>query len=86
MATLTNEQIEQKMKLLTEKLNEIKVISDELKDSGNIELSDEELEGVSGGDIFDWLGRVRDAATSWIPVWGSIPWSLCEKRKKEIDF
>ena len=49
MATLTNEQIEQKKKLLAEKMKEAKAIYDELVEAGAIELSDEDLEGASGG-------------------------------------
>ena len=49
MATLTNEQIEQKKQLLAEKMKEAKAIYDELVEAGAIELSDEDLEGASGG-------------------------------------
>ncbi len=49
MATLTNEQIEQKKKLLAEKMKEAKAIYDELVEAGAIELSDEDLDGASGG-------------------------------------
>ena len=49
MATLTNEQIEQKKQLLEEKMKEAKAIYDELVEAGAIELSDDDLEGASGG-------------------------------------
>ena len=49
MATLTNEQIEQKKQLLAEKMKEAKAIYDELVEAGAIELSDEDLDGASGG-------------------------------------
>ena len=49
MATLTNEQIEQKKQLLAEKMKEAKPIYDELVEAGAIELSDEDLDGASGG-------------------------------------
>ena len=49
MATLTNEQIEQKKQLLAEKMKEAKAIYDELVEAGAIELSDDDLEGASGG-------------------------------------
>ena len=49
MATLTNEQIEQKKQLLAEKMKEAKAIYDELVDAGAIELSDDDLDGASGG-------------------------------------
>ena len=48
MATLT-EQIEQKKQLLAEKMKEAKAIYDELVEAGAIELSDEDLDGASGG-------------------------------------
>jgi len=50
MATLTKEQVEQKKQLLAEKLDQIKVIDQELKDSGIMELSEEELVEVTGGE------------------------------------
>ena len=56
MATLTNEQIEQKKQLLTKKVKEMKAIYDELVEAGAIELTDEELDGVAGGGkVGDWF-------------------------------
>lgn len=56
MATLTNEQIEQKKQLLAEKVKEMKAIYKELLEAGAIELSEEELDGVAGGGAaFDWV-------------------------------
>lgn len=52
MATLTNEQIEQKKQLIAEKVKQMKVIYDELVEAGAIELTDEELDGVAGGGAF----------------------------------
>ena len=49
MATLTHEQIEQKKQLLAEKMKEAKAIYDELVEAGAIELSDDDLDGASGG-------------------------------------
>ena len=61
MATLTNEQIEQKMQLLAEKLNEMNVISDELKNCGREMLSDEDLDLISGGSkIGDFFKKIRN--------------------------
>ena len=61
MATLTNKQIEQKKQLLAEKLKEMKAIYNELVEAGAIELSDEELDSVTGGgkflDFFKKLGE-----------------------------
>ena len=52
MATLTNEQIEQKKQLLVEKTKEMKALYDELVEAGAIELSDDELDDVAGGKSF----------------------------------
>ena len=49
MATLTNEQIEQKKQLLEEKTKKMKAIYDELVEAGAIELSDEDLDQAAGG-------------------------------------
>ena len=49
MATLTNEQIEQKKQLLEEKAKEMKAIYDELVEAGAIELSDDDLDQAAGG-------------------------------------
>ena len=51
MATLTNQQIEQKKQLLAEKMKEMKAICDELKEAGAIEISEEDLENVAGGIV-----------------------------------
>ena len=49
MATLTNQQIEQKKQLLAEKMKEMKAIYNELAEAGAIEISEEDLENVAGG-------------------------------------
>ena len=49
MATLTNEQIEQKKQLLAEKLNEMNALTDELVEAGALSLSEKDLEKVAGG-------------------------------------
>ena len=75
MATLTNEQIEQKNQLLEEKVKQMKAIYKELVEAGAIELSEEELDGVAGGfglsDIFRFLhykvvGPIKEAVSSII--------------------
>ena len=53
MAALTKEQIEQKRKLLAEKLNEMKAIHDELVEASALSLSEEDLEKVAGGRTQD---------------------------------
>ena len=59
MATLTNEQIEQKKQLLAEKVKEMKAIYDELVEAGAIELSDEELDAIAGGGkVADWFKKL----------------------------
>lgn len=50
MATLTAEQIEQKKQLLADKLNQMKTLSEELNGADAVELSDQELEAVGGGE------------------------------------
>ena len=57
MATLTNEQIEQKKQQLAEKKKEMKAIYNELAEAGAIEISDDDLENVAGGANFDWWIR-----------------------------
>ena len=52
MATLTNEQIEQKKQLLEEKMKEMKAIYDELVEAGAIELSEDDLDQAAGGYSF----------------------------------
>ena len=60
MATLTNEQIEQKKQLLEEKTKEMKAIYDELVEAGAIELSDDDLDQAAGGaPIFETIGSSR---------------------------
>ena len=49
MATLTNEQIEQKKQKLSEILKEAKVLQDELVEAGAIELSEDALDEAAGG-------------------------------------
>ena len=49
MATLTDEQIEQKKQKLSEILKEAKVLQDELVEAGAIPMDDDELDGVAGG-------------------------------------
>ena len=59
MATMTNEQIEQKKQLLAEKVKEMKAIYDELVEAGAIELSDEELDAIAGGGkVADWFKKL----------------------------
>ena len=59
MATLTAAQIEQKKQLLIEKTREMKAIYDELVAVGAIELSDEQLNEINGGSLWD---KVKERA------------------------
>lgn len=75
MATMTNEQIEQKKQLLAEKLKEMKAISDELN-CGREMLSDDELDDVAGGGkLGDWLrkifGNIGEAYSAFSPMFGN---------------
>ena len=49
MATMTNEQIEQKKQLLEKKVKEINAIAKELVEAGAIELSEDDLDKAAGG-------------------------------------
>lgn len=49
MATLTQEEIEQKKRLLKEKMDEMHAIYVELMEAGAYPLDDDELDGVAGG-------------------------------------
>ena len=60
MATLTNEQIEQKKQLLAEITKEMKAIYDELVEAGAIELSDDDLDKAAGGGWFSFLKSYND--------------------------
>ena len=55
MATMTNEQIEQKKQLLEEKMKEMKAIYDELVEAGAIELSEDDLDKAAGGGWFHFV-------------------------------
>jgi bacteriocin-like protein len=66
MATMTQEQIEQKKQLLAEKVKEMKAIYDELVEAGAItpgkELSDDELDAINGG------GALGDSFKKFEPI------------------
>ena len=49
MATLTNEQIEQKKQQLKQLAEEMKAITQELAEAGAIELSEDDLDKAAGG-------------------------------------
>ena len=52
MATLTKEQIEQKLQQLKQLTEEVNALTKELAEAGAIELSDEELDKVNGGYVW----------------------------------
>ena len=62
MATLTNEQIEQKKQLLEEKMKEMKAIYNELVEVGAIELSEDDLDQAAGG-VYSIPGILADPTT-----------------------
>ena len=76
MATLTQEQIEQKQQLLVEKTNQMRAIIDELQEAGVIELSDEQLDGAVGGSkIGDWfkgVGKKIEGACKEATYYGAL--------------
>ena len=51
MATLTKEQIEQKKQQLKQLAEEVNALTKELVEAGAIELSEEDLEKVAGGNV-----------------------------------
>ena len=64
MATLTNEQLEQKKQLLAEKVKEVKTIMKELVEAGAYPLDESDLEQAAGGNAADatsgkWGGQLE---------------------------
>lgn len=59
MATLTDEQIEQKMAQLSQLATQAETIYNELVEAGAIELSDEDLNQVAGGVTWGKLPKKR---------------------------
>ena len=55
MATMTNEQIEQKKQQLKQLAEEVKAITQKLAEAGAIELSEDDLDKAAGGvDVVDF--------------------------------
>ena len=50
MATLTNEQIEQKQQQLKQLAEEVKQLKDELEEAGAWPMSEDDLDNVAGGN------------------------------------
>ena len=60
MATLTNEQIEQKKQLLKQKIAEVEALYKDLSEAGEIELSDDDLDKATGGTFWgDLLKKAK---------------------------
>lgn len=57
MATLTKEQIEQKVQQLKQLNEEMITITNELVEGGVIKLSEEELDQVTGGGHYEIIGQ-----------------------------
>ena len=51
MATLTKEQVEQKLQQLKQLTEEVNALTKELAEAGVIELSEDDLEDVAGGNM-----------------------------------
>ena len=67
MATLTKEQVEQKLQQLKQLTEEMNALTKELAEAGDIELSDEELEKVSGGKVYRKIELIGEPGTSSHP-------------------
>ena len=68
MATLTNEQIEQKKQQLQQLTEQAKALYDELVEAGVIELSDDDLDQAAGGINWDYIyGKKIDMEKLTIP-------------------
>ena len=59
MATLTNEQIEQKKQQLQQLTEQAKALYDELVEAGAIELSEDDLDQAAGGNMLVFRGKPR---------------------------
>lgn len=66
MATLTQEEIEQKKRLLKEKMDEMHAIHVELMEAGAYPLDDDELDGIAGGNRPAIPVDVSYLSTDWI--------------------
>jgi hypothetical protein len=55
MATMTNEQIEQKKQQLKQLAEEVKQLKDELVEAGAWPLSEDDLDNVAGGLLMPWI-------------------------------
>ena len=53
MATLTAEQIEQKKQLLKQTLEKAKTLRDELQAAGALQLNEDDLDKVAGGNVLE---------------------------------
>lgn len=83
MGNLTNEQIEQKKQLLAEKIKQMKAIYDELVETGAIELSEEELDGVAGGGkVGDWFIQLGKDIKKYLDDFGSSWLQMCQQSRK----
>jgi len=60
-ATLTNEQIEQKLQQLKQLTEEVNALSKELVEAGAIELSDEDLDKATGGNAEDDIRKKQES-------------------------
>ena len=63
MATLTKEQVEQKMQQLKQLAEEVSALTKELAEAGVIELSEEDLEKVDGGFLSNSIFKFFENGT-----------------------
>lgn len=74
MATLTKEQVEQKLQQLKQLAEEANALTKELAEAGVLELSEEDLEQVAGGNMPPKRSRIPDQPRSRHSVgYGRIP-------------
>ena len=70
MASLTKEQIEQKLQQLKQLTEEANTLTKELVEAGAIEIPDEDLDGVNGGDIcFPSKSFIKEQSDKAIEFW-----------------
>ena len=67
MATLTNEQIEQKKQLLEEKMKQMKALKDELVEAGAWPLDEDDLDKAAGGGYYNSKGELITGHRDYTP-------------------
>ena len=83
MATLTKEQVEQKIQQLKQLSEQVNALTKELAEAGAIKLSEEDLENVSGGRTIYKYVREGDAIVK-IPIGEDVPFVPKAKPEPKI--